>query len=351
MSVKDAFESVNKGLNHYAQFNGNAQVSVSMCIIRKIYPVTLRADIFIPKTSTSLYNVSISFPYSNSTSGIIIMPKENSPALVVITSDSKPFIITSINTSNTNESPSGVLENENLIYSMAGSFLKQDNLGSQIITSGSSSSMILDENNSIKLYSPEQTNKTLISKSISGSTNILTDNGLKTLEFQKFYGSITVPRTYNKTDLQIQGTDGLTIDSLIKESIVSNALNTINMAQNLFIDIESFKSDIMSNPYITKEQIQEKVSLTKAKLYNNYSIKKNTILTIEKGIAINRDINSLDELSDLTIGDIEVSERSNNIVFRAKVLDEQSGNNVAIISIDSKGYIVLQCKDFKTKPL
>ena len=351
MSIREAFEGVNRNLQRHAQFGGNAQVITGLCMIKKIYPKTLTADIFIPKTSTTLFGIPVLFPYANRDSGMIIMPKENSPVLFLTTSDSRSFILASINTSYTDDVPSRVLENENLMYAEAGSFVKQDNLGNQILSSGSGSAIVLSEDNTIAQYSSSKTNKTLISKSVSGVTKIVTPEGLKTLEFQKFYGSITIPLTYDKAELESQGVDGLTADESIKAVILSSASSTIGMTQKLFTDIDTFKQDVMSNPYIDESQIKEKVSQIKLKLYNDYSLKKNTILTIEKGIAINKDVNSLDELSSLTTSDIETSVQNNNIVFRIKVLNEQTGDNIAILSVDSEGYILLKCKDFKTEVL
>jgi hypothetical protein len=346
MAVNDAAQSIRKDLIYHSKFNSNTQVSANLCIIKTVHPESMTVDIFIPKTSTTFFKIPILLPYLTREAGIIIMPKENAAALYIITSDAKPFVICSINSKYTDQDPWQIMKDENLIFSQSKSFLKQDNIGNQTFMSGGGSGLVLSKYNESKIYSVSRSVKTAASNTLSGVTNIKTDTGVRTLEYSKYYGSINVPITYTKEDIVVVSGNDTIVDSNKRSDILSAANNAMDKVNQIFTDIDSFKKDILTNPYLSEDDIKLKVSQTKTKLYNDYSINRSATLIIEKGAAINKDILSIEDINNLTANDIELSEQNNNIAFRIKVINESTNSNVATLSMDSAGNVKLMCKSY-----
>ncbi|MCX8074105.1 MAG: hypothetical protein N2749_00775 [Clostridia bacterium] len=352
MSIQNAYRTIQKGIEFYSGFD-NVQVLINLCILKKVYPHNLTADVFIPKTSMRLFNVPILFPYLGLDSGIIIMPKENSPAIIIKTSDSKHFIISSVNNFFSEDNPFKILDGENIIFSPSKILFKQDSVGNQIFMSGGGSTNILTKNNEIIDYSFSKISKTTASKTIVGTTNISnnTSKEVVALEYSQVYNKIKKIKTYSKDDiLVVDDKENISVNDNIKQEIISSSNKIIENIREFFDDINSFKNKIMKNPYMSKEDIEKNVLDIKTKLYNKYSTEKKACITIEKGAAIKKNIDNLYELSKLTLNDIETSQEGNMIVFRLKVSDND-GNVVAALTFDECGNVKLKCKDFKIEQI
>lgn len=345
MSIRDSYNSVSRNLLGYSQI-GNLPTTVHICKIQKVYEENLTADIFIPKTATTLLQVPLCFNFKDAHSGGIFMPSEGSTALVLRSTEGKFFIICSATFSKDNKSAMNILKNENVIFT-PNTFFKQDNTGNQIFSSSFSSTSIIGSDGRMSNYHSNEILSNVSMKKISGVTKVPSDNGVKVMSYEKHYtDAVYSSNVYNKSDIVSVTNTTLTVNNTIREEILSSCSQMLDKVKNFFKDMRSFRDTLSLRSNLSPQEASDIVSQTSIKLYNDYSIKKTASLIIEKGCAINKDINSAADLENIKIEDIDVSQSGKNIVFRLTVKSPTTGLPVARISIDEEGLLKIQSKNY-----
>lgn len=332
-----------KNIEYHKRFDELNNTFLRLCIIKHTNAQNLTADIFVPATSTNYFDIPLLMLFLSSKSGAIILPKDESPALMLSTFEGKKYVLTSLATF-VGDQKTYLVNGENKISNESRAMLKQDIGGGNILISSNTDLMRMSDGE-YKIYSPSFESVSSVKKEFSAVTNIQSEDGsYKGLNYSEISSSMISDHIYSEEDLIIDDANGIIgVDETKRETILDSADLAIKLARSFGKDVEDFRSDILENPYADKHHINDIISDAKNKLTEKFSRKKDVCIIKEEGMAIKSRINSLNDIDRLTVEDIELTSEGKNIVFRMRAM--KNGAPVASIQIDEDGVIKVKCKD------
>jgi hypothetical protein len=322
--------------------------------IINVYPYNLCVDVYLFDRGSLMTNIPLCLPSRGGINKGIFMPSKGEICLVLRSNQGKYFALstTLISPIDMNEP---IFPGENVTESSGGAFNKQDMIGNYVMSAGFGNAIILGNNGVNNFYSIGKQEVTASAKKISGisinknyfnTTSSLASEKIKVLNYEEYTDSLSLPKIYKPLDAISSDGTRISINQTIKSEIISSAQNNITKIQNFNNSIEIFRNDI-KNPSLTPTEIATKIAEFNTSLYNEYGAGKTTMLIVEKGHAVNKTINNINDLSDLAEVDFAKSPEGNDICFRITLpnpLDASAPK--AQMYLDTAGNLHIKSKKF-----
>ena len=313
--------------------------NINVCVINKINPDTLTATVLLPESSKIIENVPLSFPAKYAGGGAFFMPKEGQLALYLVTQTNRAFVISSAAITR-NDLGFNLYPGENIIISDSGSLFKQDMWGASTMLSRSAGFSSLDDAFSNNTISSGSQDYTVSSKTLRGLpadintvsiSKIANGGNVRPLNKEEIYSSVQGIKSYSVSDILVSNE----INADASNKILKGVLDIKALASDFNNTLDSFSSDIdNANNINSITSIKKDYS---NRMSNKFKLARKASVVIQKGNVTTANIDTLDDALMLTDADFEKSPEGNNLVLKVSVIDADTQQENATISIDSKG--------------
>jgi len=345
---------INNSMN---RVHGDSPPSILECRIISVNPLTLTVSVFVTESATRYDNVSICFPAKGINYGTCFMPRVGSKCLLLLTSKGKTYLVGSLAMPPLDENSfiisEKLVEGENSIQSSGFSYLRQDSLGNNILSSSSNNCIFLRKDGVNGFYSTGDEKLTVNSRVINGfkigdnikSIKNLKESEIKVLSHSEYYSKINIPRAYDISEIISIDGSNLTINEEIRLDILNKAKELSNKINDYFDNkILEFRNKI-NNLELTDEELSNAISEVLSDIKADFNItKKGVKIIIEKGNAINKNIENINDISNLSSDDFVKSSQDKDIALRLQIKDIETDTIKASASIDVDGNCSLNFK-------
>lgn len=306
-TINELYSSIYKNVKNYSSLDLSISFT-ALCIVTKVYK-NLKADVYVPSTSSKYISVPIMFNSLSENIGDIVPLEENSLSLLVGTSDGKVIVVGGLSLSDS-YMVKNILHGETERYTNKSCF-KQDLLGNQTFMSNALVTNVMSAsgdnincaNDYLSNYLSEESYK----------SHVVINGQVRFLNYRKIYCSANICNFYNVENI-------LNSPSVAQE-IKNDNEKIINKTLNYLNDIQNFSNDInLSN---SVNEINMKINTLTDKINKDYKIKKDVSIIIEEGSAINKEVLSQHDIIQLNSDDFIIDEFNSPIVYRMRIFNDK----------------------------
>ncbi|MEG0728117.1 MAG: hypothetical protein RR420_00705 [Anaerovoracaceae bacterium] len=344
MDIRNTDNNYANNMAFYSRFGQGGQCSLDLCRIEDVNVNNLTADIFMPSSSTSFYDIPMLMPFLSDRSGAIFMPKKKTPALVISTSSGKKFVLTSLSTFNTPDVNTNILDGENKIFSEKGAIIKQDSEGDSIHINSVGVADILSKNNKISM-AQSSCSKNFSTKKIEGVTSIQTTTGKKTVSYTRVNSEVKEDKIIKQSEIMTMSRGIIDVDDTKRTNIITGLKHRFYKIDNMNNIIDSARNRILDNPYAPEQTINSIIEATKIELRTNYIASEKVAIIKEEGMALKKQLFSVADLKKITLSDIETDVSGNQILYRVRVYNGDT--EVAKLQVSDNGNVKIECNKFE----
>lgn len=348
--------------NITSSMGNNHPSTIRIGRIVKVYPESLSVDVYVNSLASIIQGIPISFSSRGAGYGSYFMPKEGAVCLFVSTDNGMRYILTSGFSgilSDTYGESERLMAGENSVQSAGGSFMRQDRLGNQFLSS-SFGNAIITEKCGVNSFFANGFEENIISrKNISGfgfdetlfQNNLLKETELKVLDYIEYYSKININRIYTWDEIVTITDTEITINQSIKDSIIARASSLfvkLNDTETGFrTRMTKYKGQIQDSA-LTDQELSDLITNIFTEIKSDFGIdKKGVKIVVERGNALNKSIDNINDISSLTALDFDQSTHGNDICLRLKVVDIATDTIKASASIDTDGNCSVKFKTLK----
>lgn len=306
--------NIQKNIERYSSARPDAKITILPCIIQRVYH-NLKADIYIPFTSTVMESLPIIFDSFSEEQGNINLPEENSLSLCITTSDGRRFVWGGISLSNT-YMVRNILPGESERYVKNASY-KQDIMGNHVFLSKLCNTEIFSQDGINHHYAEGSCINNGVYEEFSGSIRINASTE-RYIRIHKIYqSSVTEEVSFDGVFSEEKQDLILKKNQEIQDKICGYLVNIQNLKENY-----------------SDERMRE----IKEKIHSEYQKQKKVCMIIEEGTATNKDIKDRLDFSDLSEADFAYAADHTHIIYRVRTFN-LSGEMTSCYSVSESGLV------------
>jgi hypothetical protein len=350
--MASVFSAIQKDLGSMSPIG---QSKIMLCRLDKIDYERLIADVYIYDNSMKLESIPMCFPSKGNGYGSLFMPKEGSHCLVFFTTYGKVYVLSQVSVNNSQRSDELILPGENTILSLGGAYQKTDLVGNSSISSSFGNSYLALSNGVNASYSLGKIENTLASKTLEGirisknmdtSSDFINTGEIKLVSYSEHYQAIDIPRVYDYTEILSNGEINQTLRSTIL-SETTELFNKISGDNGFLTKLLELKESCY-NIDKTNDEISQEITDIFSKIKNSFNLSsKGVKIIIEKGNALTKSIDNMNDLNKITSSDVEQSAQGNDICLKLSIKDAETDEVKASAFMDTDGNCVFKFKSLK----